>query len=89
MRDRSLPKGVPDFAGALTVSVAVWLISGLFQNQIADRYIYVPVGLLLGLTVAANARRSQTRPSKPKPAPPPVAPPTAPPKSLERVPIGS
>jgi hypothetical protein len=91
MRDRHLPPGIADFAGALTVSVAVWLISGLFQNQVADRYIYVPVGLLLGLTVAARAWRSQQGRSRPAPPPLPPAPPPRPaaPSERERVPVAS
>jgi hypothetical protein len=37
-------------------SFAAWLTAGLFQNAIYDRYIYVPVGLLLGVTWAAFRR---------------------------------
>jgi O-Antigen ligase len=89
MRNRALPNGMSDFAGALTISFAVWLISGLFQNQIADRYIYVPVGLLLGLTLAARARTPARELPEPKPALPPTAPPSASPNEAERVPVAS
>lgn len=34
---------------ALLISIAVWLFVGLAQNEVYDRYIYVPFGLLLGL----------------------------------------
>ncbi len=64
-RDPALPRGSPEFVGALTVSFAIWLVSGLLQNPIADRYIYVPVGLLLGLSLAADARRPGTISDKP------------------------
>jgi len=53
-RDRRLPPGVADLAGALTVSFSIWVIAGLFQSQLGDRYIYVPVGLLIGLQLAAK-----------------------------------
>jgi O-Antigen ligase len=89
MKDRRLPRGIPDFAGALTISFAVWLISGLFQNQIADRYIYVPVGLLLGLTLAAKAWSPAPEPSTPDPAPPPSGPPPRDRSGVERVPVAS
>jgi O-Antigen ligase len=87
IRDPSLPKGMSDLAGALTASIAVWLISGLLQNQVADRYIYVPVGVLLGLTLAAAARRSQDQLSRPVPAPPPTMAPAPRPEPVERVPV--
>jgi hypothetical protein len=89
MRDRSLPKGIPDFAGALTVSFAVWLVSGLFQNQIADRYIYVPVGLLLGLALAARAWNPKPDRSEPRLAPPGSGQPAASADRAERVPVSS
>jgi hypothetical protein len=54
-KDRRLPRGSPEFVGALTVSFGIWLISGLLQNPIADRYIYMPVGILLGLAIAAKS----------------------------------
>jgi O-antigen ligase len=36
-------------ASSLTISILVLLVNGLFANQIYDRYLYVPVGLLLGI----------------------------------------
>jgi hypothetical protein len=56
--DRRLPPEGAVLAGGLTASVAVWLCSGLLQNPISDRYLYVPVGILLGLGLAASARGS-------------------------------
>jgi O-antigen ligase len=87
LRDRSLPRGISDLAGTLTVSIAVWLISGLLQNQVADRYIYVPVGVLLGLTLAAAGERSRERRSERRPEPLPARPPVPHPKPVERVPV--
>jgi O-antigen ligase len=89
-REQGLPRGSPQLAGVLTISFAVWLIAGLLQNEIADRYIYVPVGLLLGLGLAAKAIRSQRDRSEPAPAlaPPPRELPPAPvPQEVERVPV--
>jgi O-antigen ligase len=87
IRDRSLPRGISDLAGALTASIAVWLISGLAQNQVADRYIYVPVGVLLGLTVAAASAKSRKRRSERRPEPLPRRPPVPRPQPVERVPV--
>jgi hypothetical protein len=39
-------------AAALIASIAIWLIAGLAQNLIYDRYLYLPIGLLLGLGVS-------------------------------------
>lgn len=45
-------------AGALTATMASWLIAGLVHNALYDRYLYVSLGLLLGLAgeVAMRAR---------------------------------
>jgi O-antigen ligase len=64
-REAALPRGSPEFVGALTVSFAIWLVSGFLQNPIADRYIYVPVGLLLGMGLVAKARRAEGHGSEP------------------------
>lgn len=34
---------------ALTVSVAVFVVNGLFENQISDRFLYIPFGLILAV----------------------------------------
>jgi hypothetical protein len=54
-RDARLPRGAPSLAGALMISFAVFLIAGLAQSPVADRFIYMPVGLLLGLGLVAKA----------------------------------
>lgn len=56
-RDARLPADMQNLAGALMTSLAVWLIAGLVQNPLYDRYLYLPVGILLGLYfVALRAR---------------------------------
>ena len=90
-REQSLPRGSPQLAGVLTISFAVWLIAGLLQNEIADRYIYVPVGLLLGLGLAAKAairsERDRSEPARPPAPPPRELPPARVPQRAERVPV--
>lgn len=39
---------------ALLASVGTWLVIGLAQNMLVDRYIYVPVGLLVAARAAWN-----------------------------------
>lgn len=48
---RAYPVDAPQriLASAFTLSFAVWLIEGLVQNDIYNRYLFVPVGLLIGL----------------------------------------
>jgi O-antigen ligase len=88
-RDPNLPRGSPQFVGAITICFAVWLIAGLLQNEIADRYIFVPVGLLLGLGLAASASGSEPGHSEPAPAPETApARPRAREPEMEEVPIG-
>jgi hypothetical protein len=35
---------------ATVVTILMWLVNGLFDNQLADKYLYVMPGLLLGLS---------------------------------------
>jgi hypothetical protein len=48
-----------NLAAALTASMGVWLASGVVSNQVYDRYLYLPAGLLLGLWFAR--RRPEVR----------------------------
>jgi O-antigen ligase len=66
-KDPHLPRGSPEFVGALTVSFSIWLAEGFLQNPIADRYIYMPVGILIGLGLAAKARTSEADRPEEKP----------------------
>jgi hypothetical protein len=44
--------------GALAASFVTWLLLGFTQNQLTDRYLYVPVGLLLALaSLSARERK--------------------------------
>lgn len=45
----------------LTLSLAVFLFSGLFQNDIYDRYLYIPAALILGMVMVSGrlAERNQ------------------------------
>ena len=51
---REVSEAGQGMARALAVSMGVWLLFGLVQNSIFDRYLYVPAGLLLGLCTAAG-----------------------------------
>jgi len=44
-----LPPDLRALARGLTTSIAVWLIAVLVLNIFLDRFLYVPVGLLLGI----------------------------------------
>lgn len=48
-RDRSRPNSDRQLAIALEVSIMAWLVFGLFQNSIYDRFLYVPASLLLAM----------------------------------------
>jgi hypothetical protein len=52
----TLPQTMQGLATALTASMAVWLLAGLAQNQVYDRFLYVPAGVLLALSVVAAQR---------------------------------
>jgi O-antigen ligase len=56
-RDADLDHESRNLASAFTVSVLIWLLAGLVQNFIYDRFLYVPVGLIIGLGLA-SVRRS-------------------------------
>jgi hypothetical protein len=83
---RGLPEGSTALAGALTASILVWLLAGLGQSPVVDRFIYVPVGLLLGMRLAIleSRKRVEAVPIEP----PPVAVlPSGPPVPGERIPV--
>jgi O-antigen ligase len=67
-RSTWLPGDRRMLATALTLSVLVWLVAGLVEDRIFDRFIYVPIGLLLGLKYssmrsALGAASFATRPA--------------------------
>lgn len=51
-----------DEATALAVAIIVWLVSGVVDNQVADRYIYVAPALLVAMAHVAG--RGQAVPSR-------------------------
>jgi hypothetical protein len=59
-RDLILPGEMRNLAAALTASVLVWLLASLVQNFVYDRFLYVPIGLLIGLGTL-RVRRAGTR----------------------------
>jgi O-antigen ligase len=62
-RTADLPPDLRALARGLTSSVAVWLVAVLVLNIFLDRFLYVPVGLLLGiagLLLRERALRNQT-----------------------------
>ena len=58
-----------DAAIALSVAFIVWLINGVFDNQVADKYLYVVPGLLLAVSRVAAAHAAESRSDEPAPAP--------------------
>jgi O-antigen ligase len=45
-----------DVAKALLTSIVIWLIVGLVQNQISDRFLYIPMGLILSMRYMQNRK---------------------------------
>ena len=45
----------PDAVAAVAVSIGMWLLNGLFDNQVADKYLYVIPGLLVAMSCVAAA----------------------------------
>jgi hypothetical protein len=58
-RNRRLPRGIPELAGVLAVSYTAWLIGGLYTSILGDRYLYMAVGLLLGIQLAARGIKAE------------------------------
>ena len=66
---RSVTSTQGDAAIALSVAFIVWLINGVFDNQVADKYLYVVPGLLLAVSRAAAAHAAESRSDELAPAP--------------------
>ena len=56
-RTRAIALPQRELATALLASLTVWFITGLTQNALYDRFLYLPAGLLLGFGVALLAAR--------------------------------
>lgn len=62
-RSADLPPDLRALANGLTASIAVWLVAGLVLNHLLDRFLYVPIGLLLAIAaILAQAQASQDQP---------------------------
>lgn len=51
------PPWLPALAAGCGASVSVWLLFGMFGNAVYDRYLYVPVGLVLALAIVHQRSR--------------------------------
>jgi hypothetical protein len=73
---------------AASLAVALWLVNGILDNQVADKYLYVIPGILLALarisTRGPTAEDAPARPGRGRATPPPAEPAVEPP----RVPVG-
>jgi O-antigen ligase len=57
-----------DVAAALSVSIGGWLVNGIIDNQLADKYLYVIPGLMIALayvTVTADAGAPESKAALP------------------------
>jgi len=54
--DPSIAAHNRDVARALLISLVIWLIVGLVQNQISDRFLYIPMGLMLSMQYMPNRK---------------------------------
>ena len=58
-RAHNISPEMKNLAAALTVSLLIWLLSGLVQNLIYDRFLYLPTGLLIALSIATKRRATR------------------------------
>jgi O-antigen ligase len=59
--DSVVPAALRPLVAGLASSILVWLINGLVGNQLYDRYLYVPIGLLLGLSFLSLEESEEQR----------------------------
>ena len=52
---RAWATGARDEVVAASVTITMWLVNGAFDNQLADKYLYVIPGVLLGLSRLATS----------------------------------
>jgi len=49
-----VPAAMGPLVAGLSASILVFLVNGVAENQLVDRYLYVPIGLLLGLSLLSS-----------------------------------
>ncbi len=54
---RALTGTQSDAVVAVAIAILVWLVNGIFDNQVADKYLYVLPGLLYAMSRVAVARQ--------------------------------
>jgi hypothetical protein len=69
---RALTGRQSDAVVAVAVAIVVWLVNGVFDNQLADKYLYVLPGVLYAMSRVAVARRRAAAADE-APAPPQAA----------------
>lgn len=62
-KDTTLPDASRTTAIGLTGAVVTWLTLSLFQNSVFDRFLYIPVGLLVALVINARSSVARTKPN--------------------------
>jgi hypothetical protein len=88
-RNPRLPAHSAEIAAALSAGLIAWLLTGILSPQVAERFMYIPAGILLGLgLVAARLERSGEPPGGERAPqhghPRPRAPARIPPQDLPR-----
>lgn len=61
-RRRLADREAASLAGALVASVAMWVLLGAVENQIFDRYLMVPFGLIVALMLTAADEERRPHP---------------------------
>lgn len=51
-------------ATACAIAIVVWLANGIFDNQLADKYLYVVPGLLVAIAQTTRAQSSERAPER-------------------------
>lgn len=67
-----------DAVAAASVTLGVWLVNGFFDNQVADKYLYVVPGILIALARLTGERQPARRALREQPVWTPADPPLAP-----------
>lgn len=62
---RDLPPSLTALAAGSGASVCVWLLFGMVGNAVFDRYLYVPVGVVLALALVQARSPAVARPTTP------------------------